>query len=140
LAPLRIREASNRANLIQLAELERQSAALRSVQDQQTSWLQLLGDLQERLTEVEDVWFETLRVLPATKDEPIKLAVAGRMLERSHPTAKSSPEALARVQALLGAMAESPFVAAVEKERFDGSEPGLLAFEFVMVMKDVRPL
>lgn len=140
LAPLQIREAHNRANLTQLAEIERQIAAWQAVHERRTSWLQLLADLQERLTDVEDVWLEKIRIVPATKDEPLKLAVSGRMLERISAQSTSSPEALTRVRALLNTVAESPFVAVVEKERFDGSQPGLLAFEFVLVTEKIRPL
>ena len=140
LAPLRARDAVNRNNLARLAELERQIAAWQAVQARRTAWLQGLSDMQERLAGVEDVWLERMRILPATKDAPLKLVVAGRMWERGTPAARSGPQIPDRVKALLSSLAESPFVAAVESERFDGTQAGLLAFEFVIVTEEARPL
>jgi type IV pilus assembly protein PilM len=141
LAPLRVREARNRSNLAQLSEFERQISAWLAVRERRVAWLQFLSDLQERLTGVEDVWLERIRLVPAAKGGPLKLAVTGRMLERSDPLAKSDgSEAFDRVRALLMSLKQSPFVGAVEDERFDGSQPGLLAFEFVLVAAETRPL
>jgi hypothetical protein len=111
------------------------------VQERRTAWLQFLADLQDRLTGVEDVWLEKMRLVPAAKDERLKLAVAGRLLERSDPLAKTAgPEAFDRIRALLTSLKQSPFVGTVEDERFDDSQPGLLAFEFVLVSAEARPL
>jgi len=140
IAPLRMREERNRNDLERLAELERQIAAWQTVRDRRSTWLELLADLQDRLAAVEDVWFESMRLVPVTKDEPVKFVVTGRMLEPIDAADKSRPGTLTRVTALLAALRQSPFVATVENERFDGSEPGLLAFEFVLVTGGTRPL
>ena len=140
LAPLRERDTRNRGNLQQLAELKRQVAPLQAAYDRRASWLNLLADLQERLGQVEDVWLEKLQVMPAAAGAPVKLAVSGRMLDRTNPLSKVSPETFNRVKALLASIVDSPFVATVEGERFDNNQPGILQFDFVLVADPARPL
>ncbi len=140
LVPLRAREARNRAGLGQLAELRQQVAQLQSVQERRAAWLKLFADLQERLTKVEDVWLENLQTIPAAHDAPMKLVVSGRMLDKTNPLAKVSPETFTRVKALLAGIVDSPFVSAVEGERFDNSRPGILKFDFVLVTDPAHPL
>jgi Tfp pilus assembly PilM family ATPase len=141
LAPLRVYEARNRSNLAQLVELERQISAWRTVRERRAGWLEFLADLQERLSGVEDVWLDRMRLVPAAKDGPMKLTVAGRLLERGDPSGQSGgPEVYDRVRALLASLRQSPFIGAIEEERFDGSQPGLLSFEFVLLGSETRPL
>ncbi len=140
LVPLRAREVRNRAGLEKLAVLQQQVAQLQSVQDRRAAWLKFLADLQERFTKVEDVWLENLQTVPAAKDTPMKLVVSGRMLDKTNPLAKVSPETFSRVKALLAGIVDSPFVAAVEGERFDHSRPGILKFDFVLVTDPAHPL
>lgn len=139
LAPLREREAHNRATLQQLATLREQVAELQGIEDRRAGWLGLLADLQDRLVRVEDVWLERLTIASAP-GAPLRLAVSGRMLDKTNPLAKASPETLHRVQALLAGLADSPFVAAVEAERFDNEQPGILKFDCVLVADPARPL
>ncbi len=139
LAPLREREARNRAHLEQLGELKRQIALLQDVHDRRAGWANFLGDLQERLVKVEDVWFERLAVASAP-GAPLRLAVSGRMLDKTNPLSKVSPETFTRVKALLASIVDSPFVAAIEGERFDNAQPGILKFDFVLVADPARPL
>jgi type IV pilus assembly protein PilM len=139
LAPLREREARNRANLQQLAELRQQAAQLRGIHDRRSAWLGLFADLQDRLAGVEDVWLDRMMVASAP-GAPLKLAVSGRMLDRSNPLAKVSPETFIRARALLAGIVDSPFVAGVEAERFDNERPGILKFDFVLVADPARPL
>lgn len=140
LAPLRAREVRNRARLEEIAALTRETMQLRSLDDRRTSWIRLFADLQERFTAVEDVWLENLQTVAPEGDAPMKLAVSGRMLDRTNPLAKVSPETVQRVQALLKGIAGSPFVTAVEGERFDNSRPGILKFDFILVTNPARPL
>lgn len=139
LAPLREREARNRANLQQLEELRQQIAQLQGIHDRRTGWLNLMADLQGRLVRVEDVWLERMSVA-STPGAPLKLAVSGRMLDKTNPLSKVSPETFNRVKALLASIVDSPFVAAVEAERFDNGQPGILKFDFVLVADPARPL
>jgi type IV pilus assembly protein PilM len=139
LAPWREREARNRATLQQLAALKEQIAELQGIQDRRTGWLSLLADLQDRLVRVEDVWLERLAIASAP-GAPIRLAVSGRMLDKTNPIAKVSPETYHRVQALLASLVDSPFVAGIEAERFDNGQPGILKFDCVLVADPARPL
>ncbi|MBI2814415.1 MAG: pilus assembly protein PilM [Opitutae bacterium] len=139
LVPLRAREERNRANLRQLAELREQVAQLQGVLDRRAGWLNLLADLQDRLVRVEDVWLERLAVASAP-GTPLRLAVSGRMLDKTNPLSKASPETYNRVKALLASIVDSPFVAGVEGERFNNGQPGILQFDFVLVADAARPL
>lgn len=140
IAPVREREARNRAALAELEELRRQADQLQGIQDRRTAWLGFFADLQNRLGQVEDVWFEKLQAIPPSGAAPLKLAVAGRMLDRTNPLAKVSPDTLNRVKTLLAGLVDSPFVAGVENERFDNSQPGILKFDFVLVSDPAHPL
>lgn len=140
LTPLRLHEARNRENLGRLAELERQIEAWQAVEARRGGWLRLFADLQERLARVEDVWMESLQVLPETADGPLRLAVSGRMLDRAGPGMEATPESFRRMKALIAALEESTFVGSVEHERFDRSEPGFLGFDFVLVTEAQEPL
>lgn len=139
LVPLRARAVLNRGNLQRLEELRQQVAPLQAVHDRRTSWLNLMTDLQERLGRVEDVWLDRMSVT-AAPGMPLKLSVSGRMLDKANPLSKVSPETFNRAKALIGSMVESPFVAAVEAERFDNGQPGILKFDFVLVADAARPL
>ena len=81
-----------------------------------------------------------MQVQPPVKGAPLKIAVAGRMLDRANPVTRFSAEASARMKTLLHTLAESPHLSGVEGERFDSSQPGLLGFELVIVAEPTRPL
>lgn len=138
--PVRERAARNRAALEEVAALRAEVAQLHDLAARRTAWVGLFADLQDRLVQVEDVWFERLQTIPAGGGGPLKLAISGRMLDKTNPLAKVSPETYARVQSLLAELAGSPYVAAVEGERFDNSQPGILKFDFVLVTEAARPL
>ncbi|MDI1337578.1 MAG: pilus assembly protein PilM [Lacunisphaera sp.] len=141
LAPLRERDSRNRSNLAQLVELRRRVARLQSIHDRRAGWLNLLADLQDRLVRAEDVWLEKLAVTAAENGAPVQLHLAGRMLDRTNPLARVSPEAATCVQALLRDIDSSPYVkVAAEGQRFDGSQPGILKFDFMLVADPARPL
>ena len=133
MAPLHTRETRNRANLKKLEQLKAQVAGLQSVYARRAGWLQLFADLQERLVKVEDVWLEKLQTIPPVTGVPMKLVISGRMLDKTNPLAKVSPETFTRVKELLAGIVELPSVSAVEGERFDNSQAGILKFDFVLV-------
>ncbi len=139
MAPLRAREARTRANLAQLELLKVQLAQLQSVQDRRTSWLQFFTGLQDRLVKVEDVWLEKLQTIPPAAGVPMKLAISGRMLDKTNPLTKVSPETFSRVKTLLAGITDLPSVSGVEGERFDNSQPGILKFDFVLVTDPAHP-
>lgn len=140
MAPLRARESRNRTNLEKLAQLRTQVGGLQSVHNRRAGWLKLFTGLQERLVKVEDVWLEKLQTIPPATGVPMKLVISGRMLDKTNPLAKVSPETFTRVKELLAGIVELPSVSAVEGERFDNSQPGILKFDFVLVIDDAHPL
>jgi type IV pilus assembly protein PilM len=140
LTPLRARAARNRENLARLEQLKAQVAQLQSVEDRRAGWLQLFAGLQEWLVKVEDVWLEKLQTIPPAAGAPMKLVVSGRMLDKTNPLAKVSPETFTRVKDLLAGIVDLPSVAAVEGERFDNSQPGILKFDFALVIDPAHPL
>ena len=147
LAPLRERDARNRANLQKLEEARGLALQLQTVYDRRASWLGMFADLQERLVRVEDVWLENLQVstppsdgTAAPADAPLRIAISGRLLDKTNPLAKVSPDSYERVKTLLANIVDSPFIATVENERFDNRQPGILRFDFVLVGKPAHPL
>lgn len=140
LAPVRDRAARNRAALEELHELRAQADLLQDTLERRTAWLGLLGDLQGRLAQAEDVWLDGLQTIPPADDAPLKLAISGRMLDRTNPGAKMGPDAIARLKSLLTSLAESPFVASIENERFDGNQAGILRFDLLLVANPAEPL
>ncbi len=140
IAPLRAREARNREKLARLELLKAQLARLQSLHDRRTGWLQLLAGLEERLVKVEDVWLEKLQTIPPAEGSPMKLMVSGRMLDKTNPLAQVSPETFTRVKDLLAGIVDLPAVLAVEGERFDHSQPGVLKFDFALVIDPTHPL
>lgn len=146
-APLRARVESDRARLAALEAVRGEIAQLEGTLARRTAWRELLADLQERLGRVEDAWLERLQWEAGAASGAAgavgggrRLAVSGRILDRTNPLARVSPDIYRRVTALLASVAESPFIAAVEGERFDNRQPGILRFDFVIVPKSGGPL
>lgn len=123
-----------------LVQLNRLNAAWEKAEARRYGWIQFLADLQDRLTEVEDVWLERLQPLPQAGTAPFKIKLDGWMLDRANPLKPTGPEILIRGKHLLNKLAGSPFVSAIEQERFDASKPGLLAFRCVLVIGSPEPL
>lgn len=140
LAPVRAGVSRNRERLQKIEQLSRQIVLLQDVHARRTRWQDLLADLQERLADVQDVWLDQLKVIPGEPGEPLRLRVSGRLLDRVNPLSRVSPETHVRVRMLLGSVADSPFVAMIEDESFDNSQPGLLAFDFVLRTEPKRSL
>jgi type IV pilus assembly protein PilM len=140
IAPWRMQEMQNRAKLSELVEWERQIVVWQDLHQRKAGWVRLMTDLQDRLSGVEDVWLEKIRVVPPTAGAPLKLALTGRMLDRGSPAAMSGSAALNRARVLLETLGLSPFVTSITSERFDGSQPGVLGFELVLVISATVPL
>lgn len=148
LVPLRAAQNAHDRDEVRLAEISDQVARLGRLAAARTSWLTLLADLQAGLVAVEDVWLDRLQLLPAervpepsqTAEPVLRLTLSGRLLDLSGPLAKVNPEANDRVRRLLAKFRESRFVREVSDERFDASEPGILRFDFTLVMKTEEPL
>lgn len=141
IAPLRERETRNRANLEKLAALRHHLGTWQAIAARRTAWPELLADLQDRCVKIEDVWLDRVQLAASETDAgaPLRLEVSGRLLDRANPLARVSADAARRATQLVASVAASPFVAAVERERFDHSQPGILRFDVVLVTDPARP-
>ena len=71
---------------------------------------------------------------------PLRLMLSGRLLDVANPVSNVSPASYDRVKKLIAGFTGSPFITAVENERFDNTQPGLLRFDFTLVVNARRPL
>jgi type IV pilus assembly protein PilM len=167
LMPLRSIENRNGENSRQIDEASKQIRALRGAYETKANWINFLADLQERLVKIEDVWLDRIQVVrppmpepgaaqaepppadanaaapaepAAPKGPPLRLTLSGRLLDVSNPQSKVSPESLQRVKQLLASFTGSQFVTAVENERFDTNQNGLLRFDFTLVINPKKTL
>lgn len=166
IAPLRATANQNREKLDRIAEIRRQIDGLQSLVSSRSNWINFFADLQVRLSEVEDVWLDRLQVTrtggpgpaaagmlgdfdelggpPPTTTQggrpALRLVLAGRLIDRRNPVSKVSQDSYNRVNTLLSRMKESAFIERVENERFDNSQPGILRFDFTMVIDPAKPL
>jgi type IV pilus assembly protein PilM len=146
LAPQRARQRRNTILLEQFDTAKRGLDDLRVQMTAKSAWREFMGDLQVRLVEVGDSWLDRIAVVSATGNADSgppparRLALSGRMLDRVQVGAASGVDFNRRMHRLLGTLTASPFVAAIENERYDISQPGILRFEFTLVIKPERPL
>ncbi len=138
--PLRGRAARIQTDLAQLHQLQVRVAQLQSVHERRTAWLQLFAGLQEQLVKGEDVWLDKMKLIPPEVGGSLKIAISGCMLDRTGFAANGSPETNNRVKDLLAGIASMPDVTAIESERIDHSQPGLLRFDFILVRSLAHPL
>ena len=112
------------------------ASAKSEILEQRKSWVSFLSDLQSRLNKVEDVWLESIQAeVSESLDETERLRVTGRLLDRENPLSLVSNNSRGRVETLLGSFENSPFIETVEDRRFDTSRPGILRFDFSLVLK-----
>jgi type IV pilus assembly protein PilM len=156
LRPLRSLEARNNENVAQIEAAKKQISALEGLVATKANWLDFLADTQARLAKVGDVWLERIQIVPsapldasaAPAADPaapapapaLKLTLSGRLLDVANPVSEVSQESNERVKKLIAGFTESPFITAVENERFDTKQPGLLRFDFTLVVNARRPL
>ncbi len=167
LQPLRALKATDAHNLEKIEALKKEIGAIQGLVESKSNWINFFTDLQERLVKVEDVWLEKLQVLrpapgeqaPASSGnnvlggqsvvaggtvEPstsvLRLNLSGRLLDRANPVSRVSQESLNRVRSLLASFAGSQFIASVEKETFNTTQPGILSFDFILVVDPKKPL
>ncbi|MEM9159443.1 MAG: pilus assembly protein PilM, partial [Verrucomicrobiota bacterium] len=131
------------------------------IADSRSNWLLFLNDVQERMLSVEDVWLDRVEVLRNdeqksvgtrfdqrnnrsskrdTDHEIVRLRLEGRLIDVRNPMSKVSPDSYSRVKALLDSFKRSAFIAQLEDERFDNAVPGILKFNFTLVVNPERPL
>lgn len=169
LMQLRSLQNRNEENSRQIQEAVKQINALHGAYETKANWINFLADLQERLVKIEDVWLDQLQVVRATpaegepppeqppadtppaaadgstppavpKGPPLRLTLSGRLLDVTNPQSKVSPQSVQRVKQLLSSFTGSQFIAAVENERFDTNQNGLLKFDFTLVINPQKPL
>lgn len=156
LRPLRSVEARNNQSLAQIEEAKKQIAGLEGLVATKANWLDFLGDTQARLAKVGDVWLERIQIVQPPPVDPaapppvegaatapapaLRLTLTGRLLDVANPVSNVSPESFDRVKKLIAGFTGSPFITAVENERFDNTQPGLLRFDFTLVVNARRPL
>ena len=68
------------------------------------------------------------------------MTLSGRLLDVSNPQSRVSPQATERVRRLLASFKGSQFITAVENERFDNNQNGLLRFDFTLVINPKKTL
>jgi type IV pilus assembly protein PilM len=77
---------------------------------------------------------------PAADGESLRLNVTGRLLDQKNPLSKVSRDSYNRVTDLLASFSDSQYIVAVEDERFDNTQEGILRFDFTLVVHPERPL
>lgn len=143
----------NATNLGNIATAQKQITTIRGLVEAKSSWIEFIADFQGRLGKIEDVWLEQLAVVSPPSPNPAKaaagqappgpalhLGLSGRLLDTHNPVSKVSPDSYARVKELLASCTGSRFITAIENERFDNSQPGLLRFDFTLVVNPQHPL
>ncbi len=161
--PLRSFSAKIRQARADADKIHQEIDGIKGLVETKSNWISLFRDLQERLVKIEDVWLDSLEVLrpqgtvkgigqrffgqeikqPAAADpnaSSLRLRLTGRLLDKDNPLSRVSFESQQRVKTLLNSFTESQFIVRLENERFDNSQPGVLKFDFVLVVNPDRPL
>lgn len=123
-------------NLRRIRKAQAEVAVWRKFASARGNWVRFLAELQANLGAAGEIWLERLQPLkvgaglvPVTG---VRLAMSGRVLEPEPAAGRTSAES--RVRTFFQAMTKSPFVAALEQERFDRGEDGILGFDVVIRM------
>ena len=159
-----------RENQTALETAKNDILAIQSLAESKNNWINFFSDLQDRLLKVEDVWLDNLNVIRASNTDaqgggggglfgaapaetapelnadgtPVKpvlrLQLSGRLIDRKNPVSLVSSDSYQRVTSLLASFVDSQFISAVERETFDANNPGILRFDFILVIDPARPL
>lgn len=166
LQPLRSLKSTNTTNLERIETIKKEITAIQGLVESKSNWINFFTDLQQRLVQVEDVWLEKLQVLRPAPGEVVasasgmfggadapdaagavaapapvlRLNLSGRLLDRANPVSRVSQESFIRVKSLLASFADSQFIESVEKETFNPNQPGILSFDFILVVDPKKPL
>jgi type IV pilus assembly protein PilM len=167
--PLQVLQDRIKSNRSAFEAASAEIAAIQSLAESKNNWINFFSDLQQRLVKVEDVWLDSLQVIRAgstpsaapaggemfgssapqtpevnadgTPVKPvIRLQLSGRLIDRNNPVSRVSPDSYERIKSLLASFVDSQFISAVERESFDPNTPGILRFDFIMVIDPARPL
>lgn len=157
-----LRELNTRINerIEEIESLRSVIGEASEIAQSRSNWMLFLNDIQNRLDQVEDVWLDKIEVarsMPVVtsssnrfnatrtdsasdKEENTRLHLEGRLLDVANPLSTVSQESNRRVSELLDSFASSDFVERLEDERFDNNVPGILKFNFTLVVDSTRPL
>jgi len=165
--PLDVLQSRIGENQGALEEAKADILGVQSLAESKNNWINFFSDLQNRLSQVEDVWLESLNVIRAgpsnsgggglfgsqdTEETPemnsdgspskpvLRLQLSGRLIDRNNPVSLVSTDSYERVRSLLASFVDSQFISAVERESFDATYPGILRFDFILVIDPARPL
>lgn len=165
--PLDVLQSRIGENQRALEEAKADILGVQSLAESKNNWINFFSDLQNRLSQVEDVWLESLNVIRAgpsnsgggglfgaqnTEETPemnsdgspskpvLRLQLSGRLIDRNNPVSLVSTDSYERVRSLLASFVDSQFISAVERESFDATNPGILRFDFILVIDPARPL
>lgn len=166
--PLQALQDKIRQNKGILDSAAEEIAKVQSLAESKNNWINFFSDLQERLFKVEDVWLDNLHVIRSTAvgggtsllfaggesapspevaaangapSKPVlRLKLSGRLVDRKNPVSSVSDDSYERIKSLLASFVDSQFISAVESESFDPNTPGILRFDFILVIDPARPL
>ncbi len=129
-------------NLHKIQEARAEVEVWRKFAAARGNWVRFLAELQVKLSAAGDLWLDRLQPLKAGGAPApvggVRLAMSGRVLEQEPEDVGASAET--RVRSFFQAMTQSPFIAALEQERFDRSRDGVLGFEVVIRMNRTETL
>lgn len=166
ITPLQTLQSEIKTKLVSLEEVKTEILSIQSLAESKNNWINFLSDLQARLVKVEDVWLESLQVIRPSASETtpasgggllgsaptasedattaakpvLRLQLTGRLIDRKNPVSRVSPDSYERIKTLLASFVDSQFISAVERESFDATTPGILKFDFILVIDPARPL
>jgi len=139
--PVQALRDQNQQRLDELRRLERVVEVLGQRVEARDAWEGLLADLQAGLVQTGDVWLERLQVMPAESGDAtaevtprLRVRISGRLLDRENPLSRVSQASFQRATQLIDSLLQSPQVDGIEGERFDAGDPGILRFDFTLVM------
>lgn len=134
-------QALREQNQLRLQELDHLRAKTDILTEQvraRDAWAGLMQDLQTGVLSTGDAWLERVQMLSTAPegvaDDNPRLRISGRLLDRENPLSRVSQASFQRATALIAALQDSDHVAFIEGERFDASDPGILRFDFTLVL------
>jgi len=152
-----------RLNMAAIDQAQQQMDAIKGLVETKSNWITFFSDLQDRLVDVEDVWLEKVQVIRGSgsatlassflgggeetevgadsdQSKALRLNLTGRLLDKDNPVSRVSQDSFNRVKELLLSFEDSQFIVSVENERFNNRQPGILKFDFILVVNPRKPL
>lgn len=130
----------NLDNVARITAASEKMAVLKEVLGARDTWVRFFTELQKHVASLENIWLDSLQPAPPHLGAggpvgPVKLVVAGRLLEIEDGESDEAGPADEKVRRWLDRLSDSPLLLAVDHERFDRSQPGMLRFEVTLSLK-----